>query len=95
MIIIGGGHAGVEAAVLAAKVSVLHGKAACLITLKEDNLGMMSCNPAIGGIGKGVIVREVDALGGIMGKAIDEASIHSKMLNIFVIYLIMFTSGLF
>ncbi len=81
VIIIGGGHAGVEAAVLAAKVSALSGKRACLITLKEDNLGMMSCNPAIGGIGKGVIVREIDALGGVMAKVIDNASIHSKILN--------------
>lgn len=81
VIVIGGGHAGVEAAVLAAKISHLHGKKATLVSLREDNLGAMSCNPAIGGIGKGVIVKEVDALGGIMAKAIDQASIHSKILN--------------
>lgn len=80
-IIIGAGHAGVEAAVMAAKISLKYGQRAAIITLKEDNFGMMSCNPAIGGIGKGVIVREIDALGGIMGEAIDESSIHSTILN--------------
>ena len=81
VIIVGGGHAGVEASVLASKICAKFGQKVALITLKKDNLGMMSCNPAIGGIGKGVIVREIDALGGIMAKAIDKASIHSKMLN--------------
>jgi tRNA uridine 5-carboxymethylaminomethyl modification enzyme len=81
VIIVGGGHAGVEASILASKICGLEGKKVALVTLREDNLGMMSCNPAIGGIGKGVIVREIDALGGIMAKAIDKASIHSKMLN--------------
>jgi tRNA uridine 5-carboxymethylaminomethyl modification enzyme len=81
VVVIGGGHAGVEACVLASKICALNNEKVALITLREDNLGMMSCNPAIGGIGKGVIVREIDALGGIMAKAIDKASIHSKMLN--------------
>lgn len=76
-IIIGGGHAGVEAAFAAARL----GGKTLLITLKEENLGEMSCNPSIGGVAKGIIVKEVDALGGVMGRAIDMASIHSKMLN--------------
>jgi tRNA uridine 5-carboxymethylaminomethyl modification enzyme len=81
VIVVGGGHAGLEAITLASKVCKNFGGRVALITLKKDNIGMMSCNPAIGGIGKGVIVKEIDALGGIMAKAIDKASIHSKMLN--------------
>lgn len=81
VIVIGAGHAGIEAAILASKICKNHGKKVALITLKEDNLGMMSCNPSIGGIGKGVIVREVDALCGAMGEAIDASSIHSTILN--------------
>jgi tRNA uridine 5-carboxymethylaminomethyl modification enzyme len=77
VIIIGGGHAGCEAAAAAARV----GSKTLLITLKESNLGEMSCNPAIGGIGKGTIVKEIDALDGIMSTAIDMAGIHFKMLN--------------
>jgi tRNA uridine 5-carboxymethylaminomethyl modification enzyme len=77
IIIIGGGHAGIEAANICAQrnVSVL------LITSHVDLIGQMSCNPAIGGIAKGNIVREVDALGGLMGKIIDNSGIHFKMLN--------------
>jgi tRNA uridine 5-carboxymethylaminomethyl modification enzyme len=77
VIIIGGGHAGIEAANICAKkgVSVL------LITSHLDLIGQMSCNPAIGGIAKGNIVREIDALGGLMAKIIDQAGIHFKMLN--------------
>lgn len=77
VIIIGGGHAGVEAACAAARI----GATSLLISLKYENLGEMSCNPAIGGIAKGTIVREVDALDGIMGKAIDKAGIHYRILN--------------
>lgn len=77
VIVIGGGHAGCEAAAAAARLGVN----TLLITLKPENLGEMSCNPAIGGIAKGTIVKEIDALDGIMAKAIDRAGIHYKMLN--------------
>jgi tRNA uridine 5-carboxymethylaminomethyl modification enzyme len=77
IIVVGGGHAGIEAAHICAKrkLSVL------MITAHIDLIGQMSCNPSIGGIAKGNIVREVDALGGLMGKLIDCAGIHFKMLN--------------
>jgi len=77
VVVIGGGHAGVEAASASARI----GAKTLLITLKQENLGEMSCNPSIGGVAKGIIVKEVDALGGIMAKAIDMSSIHSKILN--------------
>ncbi|MDX2083005.1 MAG: tRNA uridine-5-carboxymethylaminomethyl(34) synthesis enzyme MnmG [Rickettsiales bacterium] len=77
VIVIGGGHAGVEAACAAARV----GSEVLLITKSPQNLGEMSCNPAIGGVAKGTIVKEIDALDGIMAKAIDEAGIHFRILN--------------
>lgn len=77
VLVIGGGHAGVEAACASARI----GAKTALVTLKEDNLGEMSCNPAIGGVAKGILVKEIDALDGIMGLAIDKSGIHYKMLN--------------
>ena len=77
VIVIGGGHAGVEAAAAAARLGV----EVCLITIDASKIGVMSCNPAIGGIGKGHIVRELDALGGIMPIAADKSGIQFKVLN--------------
>ena len=76
-VVIGGGHAGVEAAYAAAKI----GAKTCLLTISKDTIAKMSCNPAIGGLAKGQIAREVDALGGLMGLAIDATGIQFRLLN--------------
>ena len=75
--VIGGGHAGIEAALAAARM----GAKTVMFLLNADTIGQMSCNPAIGGIAKGIVVREIDALGGEMGRAIDHTGIQFKMLN--------------
>ena len=77
VIVIGGGHAGVEAA----HAIYRQGLSCCLVTFKTETLGQMSCNPAIGGLGKSHLVREVDAMGGIMGQATDRSGIQSRTLN--------------
>src|SRR5215831_9697612 len=77
VIVVGGGHAGTEAAVAAARLGARVG----LITSALESIGQMSCNPAIGGVAKGTVVREVDALGGIMGRATDMATLQFRMLN--------------
>lgn len=77
IIVIGGGHAGVEAAAVAARI----GARVALVTFDPDQIGAMSCNPAIGGLGKGHLVREVDAFDGIIAAAADDAAVHYRMLN--------------
>ena len=77
VIVIGAGHAGCEAAAAAANL----GSKTCLITMDMNKIGQMSCNPAVGGIAKGQIVREIDALGGQMGLVTDETAIQFRILN--------------
>ncbi len=77
VIVVGGGHAGCEAAAAASRL----GASVALMTLKADAIGVMSCNPAIGGLGKGHLVREIDALDGLMGRAADAAGIQFRLLN--------------
>src|SRR3989440_8359997 len=77
IIVIGGGHAGIEAALISAK----SGNKAALITLEKKKIGLMPCNPSVGGPAKGIVVREIDALGGEMGRNIDKTYIQMRMLN--------------
>lgn len=75
--VIGGGHAGLEAATAAARL----GAKVALLTMRQDDIGTLSCNPAIGGLGKGHLVREVDAMDGVMGRLADQAGIQFRLLN--------------
>src|SRR3984885_1605598 len=77
IIVIGGGHAGIEASLISARL----GHKVALITLDKTKIGLMPCNPSVGGVAKGIVVREIDALGGEMGKAADATALQFKLLN--------------
>jgi tRNA uridine 5-carboxymethylaminomethyl modification enzyme len=77
IIVVGGGHAGTEAAAVGARM----GLRVALVSFDKDMIGAMSCNPAIGGLGKGHLVREVDAFDGLIGRAADDSAVHYRMLN--------------
>src|SRR3954464_8926329 len=81
VLVVGAGHSGTEAAVAAARLCAASGGRVALLTSALETIGQMSCNPAIGGVAKGTVVREVDALGGIMGRATDRATLQFRMLN--------------
>ena len=77
LVVIGGGHAGIEAAHISARLGIT----THLLTMSVEQIGQMSCNPSIGGVGKGHMVREIDALGGLMAHLIDQTGIHFRVLN--------------
>ena len=77
VVVIGGGHAGVEAAVMARRLNLK----VAIVTFCSEDIGVMSCNPAMGGLGKGHLIREIDAMGGVMGLASDLSGIQFRMLN--------------
>ena len=77
ILVIGGGHAGVEAAIMAKRLNTK----VAIVTFSAGDIGVMSCNPAMGGLGKGHLIREIDAMGGIMGLASDLSGIQFRMLN--------------